>query len=266
MQKTSLRPNLVLIVALATAAVVLLVSHSRVLATADVSKFEANPDGDHITVKWTTAAEVDNAGFNLLRSTDPNGEYTQIAHLGAKNVGGITGANYSYDDVDVVQGQQYFYMLESVDFNNAVQDFGPVNAVAGSVPTSTPTPTPTYQPIPTEKPTITPTPIAAPCSAKPAKPLGVSPQNAVFPLLSSTQVLLDWTNVKCALRYELEVRVDSTEGTILSHQLGLNKSQYNIKSLKRGTAYFWRARACDVAGCGKWMPYWVFGIGTMFHQ
>lgn len=155
---------------------ILLASPRSASANVNISKFEANPDGDHITVKWTTATEVNNAGFNLLRGTDPNGEFTQIAHVGAKNVGGITGANYSYDDSDVSPGQQYYYRLESVDFNNSKQDFGPVNATANQAPD---TPTPTDTPLPTDAPTSTEVPTAKPIRTpvpKTSTPIVQAPQ------------------------------------------------------------------------------------------
>ena len=40
--------------------------------------FTANPGSNLVTIRWGTATEVDNAGFNLFRSESEDGEYAKI--------------------------------------------------------------------------------------------------------------------------------------------------------------------------------------------
>ena len=70
-----------------------------------------------VTIRWTTESELDNAGFNILRSEERNGEYKQVnAELiqGA----GTTGERTTYEWVDATAkpGVEYYYQIEDVSF------------------------------------------------------------------------------------------------------------------------------------------------------
>ncbi len=121
----------------------------RVSAAVTVSSFTAQTNGSGVLLEWTTATELQNTGFNLLRSSSMGGAYTKIAGLiPTKNPpGSLLGASYSYTDSSVTSGQTFFYKLESVDFSGRKETFGPVSSSAGSSQsavsaTSTNTPVP----------------------------------------------------------------------------------------------------------------------------
>lgn len=93
----------------------------------DLVSFDAGVDDDGtITITWETAAEVDNAGFNIYRSRLRDGEYKKINDSIIPAKGDATsGANYRYVDKPLARGT-YYYKLEDVDCNGATSTRGPV--------------------------------------------------------------------------------------------------------------------------------------------
>jgi hypothetical protein len=95
--------------------------------------FNARPEGRAIALRWETASEVDNAGFNLYRATSLAGEKMHLnADLIPSKVppGSPIGAEYSWQDTQVVAGTVYFYWLEDVDIYGRATLHGPVKAKA----------------------------------------------------------------------------------------------------------------------------------------
>ena len=78
-----------------------------------------------VLVRWTTAWERDNFGFNVYRSTSMNGlrEKVNAQMIGAAN--SSAGADYSYLDQGLVTAGRYFYWLEDVDFELKSTVHGP---------------------------------------------------------------------------------------------------------------------------------------------
>lgn len=81
----------------------------------ELTSFSAEPQPGRVVLRWETASETDNAGFNILRAIDRSGPFTKI------NAQLIPGAGtssqrhtYSYVDEDI-SGGLYFYQLEIVD-------------------------------------------------------------------------------------------------------------------------------------------------------
>ena len=67
-----------------------------------LSSFTAKGISGKVFVTWSTAAEIDNAGFNLYRSETENGEYIKInASLIPAQGSSMQGANYEFVDKDV---------------------------------------------------------------------------------------------------------------------------------------------------------------------
>ena len=88
-------------------------------------------------VAWETASELDNAGFNLYRSTVAEGDAVKLNAALIPAQGGPTqGASYSYDDADVTPGTTYYYTLEDVDLNGRTTPHGPVAVEVGQMPTA----------------------------------------------------------------------------------------------------------------------------------
>jgi hypothetical protein len=72
------------------------------------------------TLAWTTASEVNTAGFNVYRSERPDGPYTRInAQLIPASGETLLGSKYHYEDTSVIPGQTYYYQLEDVAFDGA---------------------------------------------------------------------------------------------------------------------------------------------------
>lgn len=128
--------------------------------------------------------------------------------------------------------------------------------------TSTPTNTRTATPAKTSTSTPTRTPTVAPpaCTVVPAKPALLSPANAAR--MNTRSVWLDWSDAKCATRYEVQVRQGSTSGVVVDNPRNLIVSQYTTKALTVNRSFFWRARACNARGCSAWSVYWGFKVNS----
>jgi len=84
-----------------------------------------------IIVEWTTASEVDTAGFNLYRSEDPDGPFTRINdHLIPASPDPLLGGSYTFTDTDVVAGRTYYYQLEDVEIDGTTTRHGPIEVKA----------------------------------------------------------------------------------------------------------------------------------------
>lgn len=83
----------------------------------ELSFFRPTLQDGVVTVRWTTESELDNAGFNILRSETRDGEYTQVnAEMiqGAGTTGERT--TYSWVDPTAKPGVVYYYQIEDVSF------------------------------------------------------------------------------------------------------------------------------------------------------
>lgn len=152
---------------LATIAVALALIPFATSAAVTVSSFQAQAQGTQIKLTWTTASEINNAGFNLLRSTSAGGTYTKIngSLIPTNCMGCLAGASYSHNDSGVSTGQTYYYKLQSVSTTGQLEDFGPQSATLGSPATATATPTATKVNTLVPTPTKTFTPVPSPTNA-----------------------------------------------------------------------------------------------------
>jgi hypothetical protein len=100
----------------------------------ELSSFTAKPLNSAVLLEWTTETELDNEGFNLLRSEEEDGEYVKINRyfIPARGEAGF-GAEYSYTDYDVENGVTYYYLLEDVDFYGKSTLHGPVSATPNDI-------------------------------------------------------------------------------------------------------------------------------------
>jgi hypothetical protein len=95
------------------------------------------------------------------------------------------------------------------------------------------------------------------CTVKPAAPILTAPTAGAE--VSARRVGLDWHDVLCASEYRVFVKEGSPQGPQVDSQQGSHTSQYTTQSLTRGTKYYWRANACNAAGCSgsAWQPFTV---------
>ncbi len=87
----------------------------------------ARPLETTIMLDWETATEVNNAGFEVYRSTDA---------INFENIGWVTGSgttnsarSYNLEDRQVVPNQRYFYRLRQLDLNGGEAISNTVEAI-----------------------------------------------------------------------------------------------------------------------------------------
>ncbi len=78
------------------------------------------------TLKWTTASEVDNFGFDVYRSESEDGPFTR---LNAEPVPGAGTTDeisrYEYVDENIDPHKDYFYYVESISMAGVREKFTP---------------------------------------------------------------------------------------------------------------------------------------------
>ena len=101
----------------------------------ELASFVAVAREGFVLLEWETASEIDNAGFNLWRSESESADYTRVnVSLIPSEGGSCQGAEYSFEDGDVLGGRTYWYKLEDIDCNGVSSFHGPVQATALMVP------------------------------------------------------------------------------------------------------------------------------------
>jgi hypothetical protein len=95
----------------------------------ELTDFYAQSVSAGIELNWSTASEVDNAGFKVYRAVGDQSGFQGLTGL-------ITGAGtsnephtYSYLDTDVVTGELYRYKLSDINSETGVETFHPEIAV-----------------------------------------------------------------------------------------------------------------------------------------
>ena len=79
----------------------------------ELTSFSANVSDGNVVLKWSTATEINNSGFEIERKS--NGEYRTIAFI--QGYGTTTNEhNYSYTDNNLNNGA-YTYRLKQVDYD-----------------------------------------------------------------------------------------------------------------------------------------------------
>jgi hypothetical protein len=95
----------------------------------NLSSFTATPKAGKVIIEWTTASEIDNAGFNLYRAEAENGEYMKINSSLIPAEGSPTeDASYQFVDEDVKNRKTYYYKLQDVDLKGISTFHRPVSA------------------------------------------------------------------------------------------------------------------------------------------
>ncbi|MCX5887739.1 MAG: hypothetical protein NT096_17855 [Proteobacteria bacterium] len=95
-----------------------------------LSSFTATSSDRKVILEWTTASEIDNAGFNLYRAESANGEYIKINFsLIPAQGSGISGATYQFIDEDVINRRTYYYKLEDIDIYGKSTFHGTASAI-----------------------------------------------------------------------------------------------------------------------------------------
>ncbi len=80
-----------------------------------------------IIVEWTTATEINTAGFNLYRGESEQGPFVKVNdQLIAASPDAVTGGKYRFEDASVQAGKTYYYQLEDIEYGGASARHGPL--------------------------------------------------------------------------------------------------------------------------------------------
>lgn len=102
-----------------------------IMAMAWLVYVELLPGPGRVIIEWTTASEVNTAGFNLSRADKPDGDYKRVnAEMIPSSTDPMLGGQYVYTDEGVISGRTYYYQLEDVEYTGAVVHHGPLEAQA----------------------------------------------------------------------------------------------------------------------------------------
>ena len=79
-------------------------------------------DSGEIVVRWITESELNNAGFNILRSETRDGEFTKLNTKLIAGQGTTSERNtYSFPDTSAKPNVVYYYQIQDVSLDGKVQ-------------------------------------------------------------------------------------------------------------------------------------------------
>lgn len=77
-------------------------------------------------IRWSTASEVDNFGFDVYRAEHEEGPFTRITQQPVPGAGtSDEPARYEYADISITSGTQYYYYVESISMSGVREKFTP---------------------------------------------------------------------------------------------------------------------------------------------
>jgi hypothetical protein len=89
------------------------------------------PTPPAVTVQWSTASELNTAGFNVLRGDNPNGPFTRVnPEVIPASPDSLVGGSYVFTDTHVTAGQTYYYQLDEVEVGGSISSQGTVVVTA----------------------------------------------------------------------------------------------------------------------------------------
>ena len=92
--------------------------------------FEAERSGSHVKLKWETATEIDNHGFQIERKIG-NSEFQRVAFIASKATNGNSSVKISYEFIDLNPFDGITqYRIKQIDHNGSIK-YTPVRFVAG---------------------------------------------------------------------------------------------------------------------------------------
>ncbi len=104
-------------------------AESRNQSAQAAEQTNATPNGQldyKNTLKWSTASEVDNFGFDVYRAASEDGPFVRL------NASPVPGAGtsdlpayYEYVDDTIDPGSEYFYYVESISLGGGREKFTP---------------------------------------------------------------------------------------------------------------------------------------------
>ncbi len=99
------------------------------------------------TIRWKTASEVENFGFDVYRATAEEGPFDRITASPVPGGGTVDEPrSYEYTDESIESGVAYWYYVESISMQGAREKFTPT--FKAKVKTRGPAPAPSPAPAP----------------------------------------------------------------------------------------------------------------------
>ena len=92
----------------------------------ELTNFAASLQVQDVQLRWQTASEQNNAGFDIQRSEDGT-SFRSLAWVEGKGTTSVP-QEYFYDDKNLREGKTYYYRLRQVDFDGQF-DFSPIVTV-----------------------------------------------------------------------------------------------------------------------------------------
>lgn len=79
------------------------------------------------TLKWSTASEVENFGFDIYRSTSEDGPFEKMTKEPLPGAGTIDEPqSYVWKDDSIKPGVDYYYYIESISYAGVRERFSPI--------------------------------------------------------------------------------------------------------------------------------------------
>ncbi len=105
--------------------------YSDISLPVELTSFNVTAGNQMAKLEWRTESEIDNMGFNILRSTKKDGPYQQIAsYRDDENLKGQGSSSQSKDylfyDFDLKNGATYWYKLQDESLNGLRTNHGPL--------------------------------------------------------------------------------------------------------------------------------------------
>lgn len=99
------------------------------------------------TIRWKTASEVENFGFDVYRGPAEEGPFERITPSPVPGAGTVDEPHaYQYSDETIEAGVTYWYYVESISMQGVREKFTPT--FKAPVKTAGPAPVPDTRPVP----------------------------------------------------------------------------------------------------------------------
>jgi hypothetical protein len=84
---------------------------------------DAGNGGKRVSLRWSTGSEINNTGFNVIRSPARGGRYEKINH---ELIRPRADGQYLFVDSAVEAGGRYYYKLQDIDLQGNLTEHGPI--------------------------------------------------------------------------------------------------------------------------------------------
>lgn len=103
-------------------------SASTPTPAAEVEATDEAPQESHSNrIKWKTASELDNYGYDVYRAESPEGPFERINPKVIEGAGTTDEPTaYEYVDADIDPRREYYYYVESISMNGDRERFTPI--------------------------------------------------------------------------------------------------------------------------------------------